>query len=111
MVKIAQTLVEGASEYERKSQRIDFAGLSGKHEVSAADPSIAHIYGPSPIPAAVVSTISIPFVANAPVEKKRFALRKAPQPAVIITPAEVPEAVEEKWFATVALRCIDSKTP
>ncbi|MEK6374073.1 MAG: hypothetical protein AABO58_15405 [Acidobacteriota bacterium] len=77
-MKIAQILVPGASEYERKSQRIDFAALSeAQHEVGVyADPrevrdaDIAHVYG-------------------------RAKLRT---PHVIDAEVALPEAVEELWF-------------
>src|SRR5688500_2073130 len=114
MVSIVQTLVAGASEYERKSQRIDRAGLSGKHEVTLVDAdevrtssaSVVHIYGPFPLPATVVSNSSVPFIANAPVASSRFSLRKPRQPAFIVSPLGppyelLPEAVEEKWFEPV----------
>ena len=52
-MKIAQIVVPGASEYERKSQRVDFAALSqAGHHVAVysdarepRDEEIAHVYG------------------------------------------------------------------
>lgn len=79
-MKIAQIVVPGASEYERKSQRIDFAALSeAQHEVGVyADPrevrdaDIAHVYG-------------------------RAKLR---MPHVIDAELTLPEAVEDLWWTT-----------
>lgn len=77
-MKIAQIVVPGASEYERKSQRIDLAALSeAQHEVGVyADPrevrdaDIAHVYG-------------------------RAKLRTL---HVIDAEVALPEAVEELWW-------------
>ena len=77
-MKIAQIVVPGASEYERKSQRIDFAALSeAQHEVGVyADPrevrdaDIAHVYGRA--------KVRLPHVVDAEVV--------------------LPEAVEEFWW-------------
>ena len=106
MVKIAQTIVAGTSEYERKAQRIDFAGLSAAHEVTLVEPGglrsayadVVHIYGPSHLSGSVVKGLAAPFVTNSEVSASRFSWRKPPQPAFIISWDLVPEAVEEKWF-------------
>ncbi len=72
-MRIAQIVAPGASEYERKSQRVDFAALSeAGHQVGVYDDAdIAHIYG----------------------RMKRVRL-----PHVIDAELDVPEAVEEAWF-------------
>ena len=50
-MKIAQIVAPGASEYERKSQRVDFAALSeaGHHvavyQSADVDGDLAHVYG------------------------------------------------------------------
>lgn len=83
-MKIAQIVVPGASEYERKSQRIDFAALSeAQHEVGVyADPrevrdaDIVHVYG-------------------------RVKLRI---PHVMDEEVALPEAVEERWFEAGSLQ-------
>jgi glycosyltransferase involved in cell wall biosynthesis len=76
-MKIAQIVVPGASEYERKSQRIDFAALSeAQHEVAVYDDArqaagdIAHVYGRA----------------------------KVRMPHVIDAEVALPEAVEEHWW-------------
>lgn len=103
---IAQIVLDGASEYERKSQRIDAAALAASFTV-VADPAaadLAHIYGPSPLPAAAVRRIAIPWVASAAPLRRRFDFRRAPLPRAILTPLRggygefVPEAVEDAWF-------------
>jgi hypothetical protein len=87
-MKIAQIVVPGASEYERKSQRIDFAALSEtQHEVGVyADPrevrdaDIAHVYGRA--------KLRIPHVVDAEVA--------------------LPEAVEEAFWSAAHERRFES---
>ena len=77
---IAQIVDTRASEYERKSQRIDFDALRATHDVRVGDTSgaqIKHVYAPR---------------AFAATTKRFFARREA------ITPFNVPEAVEEAYF-------------
>lgn len=79
-MRIAQIVAAGAGEYERKSQRIDFASLSqAGHEVavyddirSARDVQLAHVYGRA------AGRVRLPHVIDAEVE--------------------LPEAVEEGWW-------------
>jgi Glycosyltransferase len=106
---IAQLLLPGASEYERKSQRIDNAMLSAEHDVrvgTIAGADVVHVYGPRALDPAAVRDFTVPFVSNARVKAQRFAWRKVPQPARVITPLKetadylVPEAVEESYFGT-----------
>jgi Glycosyl transferases group 1 len=100
-MRILQIIDPAASEFEKKCQRVDFAELSPRHQVtvtgsirdtSGAD--IAHVYGAVPS-----ARLSIPYVASAPPAPSRLKLRPATQPAAIVSPAEVPEAVEERYFA------------
>src|SRR5256885_12059685 len=78
-MKIAQIVAPGASEYERKSQRVDFAALSeAGHQVAvyqsadvAAD--VAHVYGK---------------------------VRKLKTPHIVEGKLTLPEAVEEAYWAT-----------
>lgn len=45
-MRLSQLLLPDASQYERKSQRIDEAGLRGKHElVDTATADVTHVYG------------------------------------------------------------------
>ena len=76
-MKIAQIVAPDASEYERKSQRVDFAALSqAGHQVAVyqsadVEAEIAHVYGK-------VKRVRIPHVVDARLD--------------------LPEAVEEMWF-------------
>src|SRR5437588_3174098 len=89
-MKIAQIVAPGASEYERKSQRVDFAALSqAGHQVAvyqsadvAAD--VAHVYGR-------IKRVRIPHVVDAGLA--------------------IPEAVEEAWFAAGGSQLAASRKP
>jgi len=100
-VIIAQLVLPGASEYERKSQRIDFASLSAEHDVrigDAADADLIHVYAGDDMRV----DLKLPYVCNAHPKRRRF--RKTTQPERVITPLKdgpdtfIPEAVEEKYF-------------
>ncbi|MBK5258781.1 MAG: glycosyltransferase [Thermoanaerobaculia bacterium] len=107
-MRIAQTIIEGASELERKSQRIDFVGLSDSHEVvlvpsaslAGVSADLIHVYGPELLPAAPFIGLTIPFVASGRVARRRLAIRQPPQPRALVSPIDsLPEAVEELWFS------------
>jgi hypothetical protein len=72
-MKIAQIVAPGASEYERKSQRVDFAALSeAGHQVGVYDEAdVAHIYG---------------------------RVKRVRMPHVVDAELAVPEAVEETYW-------------
>ena len=78
-MKIAQIVTPGASEYERKSQRVDFAALSqAGHQVAVyqsadVDAEVAHVYGKA-------KRVKIPHVVDAELA--------------------LPEAVEEHYWTT-----------
>jgi hypothetical protein len=101
VVIIAQLVLPGASEYERKSQRIDFASLSAEHDVrigDAAHADLIHVYAPEEM----FVKLDRPYVSNGRLRRKRF--RRATPPERIITPLKgamsfIPEAVEEIYFA------------
>jgi hypothetical protein len=104
-VIIAQLVLPGASEYERKSQRIDFASLSAEHDVrigEADDADLIHVYAPDDMR---VDVKLLPYVSNVHPRRRRF--RRTAQPEHVITPlkdaanAFIPEAVDEKYFASV----------
>jgi hypothetical protein len=106
---IAQLLLPSASEYERKSQRIDFAALSPEHgfgEIANAD--IVHIYAPHDFDPNVVRDIGLPYVCSARPRSRRF--RKSVQPHTVITPVKettdtfIPEAVDETYFGNLEAR-------
>ena len=103
---IAQIVLDGASQYERKSQKIDAAALSDTHTVvsNPADAEIAHVYGPLLIPNDFLRKITIPYGAAGNPETGRFSLRKPPAPRFVITPLRgsagyVPEAVDDVFFS------------
>jgi glycosyltransferase involved in cell wall biosynthesis len=100
-VIIAQLVLPGASEYERKSQRIDFELLSAEHDVrigEAADADLIHVYAPE----VMRVELKLPYVSNVRPKRRRF--RRIAEPERVITPlketadAFIPEAVDEKYF-------------
>src|SRR5512138_1118043 len=93
-MRVAQIVVEGASEYERKHQRIDASG--GLEIVGVSDSEIAHVYAPPEFPASAVRDLRVPYVASG--TPRRTWLNHVSEPRLIITPENVPEAVEEIWF-------------
>ena len=100
---IAQIVLPGASAYERKCQRVDFAALSGGHEIVVASDvhavpaaDLAHVYGPSPLPARPFIGFPTPYVASSAPARRRFARRQPVAPRVV---TNLPEAVEEPYFA------------
>src|SRR4051812_14417394 len=106
---IAQLLLPNASEYERKSQRIDFAALSTEHEFGAiARADIVHVYAPDAFDPNLVRDIGLPYVCNARPRSRRF--RKSVQPHDVITPLKdttgtfIPEAVDETYFGNAVTR-------
>jgi hypothetical protein len=99
-VIIAQLLFPGASEYEKKSQAIDFASFSGEHVVrigNAEGADVVHVYGEG-----AIGELHLPYVSNARPKRRRF--RKTNQPRYVITPIKetletfIPEAVAETYF-------------
>jgi hypothetical protein len=101
-VIVAQLLLPGASEYERKSQRIDFALLSADRDVrfgDVSDADLIHVYAPDD----ARLDLTLPYVSNVRPKRRRF--RRTAQPERVITPLKdtidsfIPEAVEEIYFA------------
>jgi glycosyltransferase involved in cell wall biosynthesis len=107
-MRIAQIILPAASAYERKCQRVDHAALSGKHEVtlvpleeiSRGSADLAHLYATGELPKI---QLPLPYVASAPMPQTRWydalAGRRATPPRFVLSPPEVPEAVEDFWFA------------
>ncbi len=67
-MRIFHVVLPGASEYERKSQRIDFEALRGEHQIvvvddpqKAASADVAQIYGPPSWPANLPEAVSEEF--------------------------------------------------
>ncbi|HEV7484202.1 MAG TPA: glycosyltransferase [Thermoanaerobaculia bacterium] len=99
---IAQLVLPGASVYECKSQRIDFASLSSENDVrigDAADADLIHVYAPEEMRL----DVTLPYVSNVHPRRRRF--RRMKQPERVLTPlkdaadAFIPEAVDETYFA------------
>lgn len=112
-MRIAQIVVPGASDYERKAQLTDFSALSAEHEVEVLSPenlgmaegAVAHVYGPAVLPRRALRAIHLPYVASGKPQVSRLPFLKAPQPAHVVSPLRegagtfVPEAVGDGWFA------------
>jgi len=105
-MRIAQVLLPGASEFERKSQRIDEAALAGRHEVvvvslaevRGSGAQVAHIYASGELPRAAFVGFPIPYISSAEMKQTRWSWRKPVEPELIARPPEVPEAVEDAFF-------------
>jgi len=95
-MRIQQIVTPGATEFDRKSQRIDAAALPGVYV--EADPELVHVYGP------LAEVPSGRYIAGDLPRKRRFAIMKVRQPERVIAPMPadgrvvVPEAVEERYF-------------
>jgi hypothetical protein len=93
-MRVAQIILAGAAQYELKSQRIDAAlpGVECADVASGFD--LAHVYGPPTLPRL---RIGVPYVANAHMPQHWWQPRIA-QPRAVITPFDIPEAVEGAFF-------------
>jgi len=89
-VIVGQVVTEDAPQYERKCQRVDEAHF----EVDLDRAEVVHVYTGRTLP-----RIEKPFVANIGSTRRRFSFRRAGNPAAIVTPFNVPEAVEDRYFA------------
>lgn len=118
-MRIAQIILPGLSAYEWKSQRADHAALSALHEVTVVSPAgalssgaqVAHVYAAGELPGGAFVDFPLPYVASAGVRQSRLTSAWAPRwmpswigrtpvaPRVIVTPENVPEAVEDVYFA------------
>ena len=98
---IAQVVTADASEYERKSQRIDAAALAASgHTIveDVQDAEIVHVYAGRELPRLELRK---PFFANVGSKKRRFAFRRGAEPREIVTPFNVPEAIDDAYFETL----------
>ena len=86
---VGQVVTEDAPQYERKCQRVDAAHF----DVDPERADVVHVYTGRILP-----RIEKPFVANIGSTGRRFSFRRAGNPAAIVTPFNVPEAVEERYF-------------
>jgi hypothetical protein len=106
-VIIAQLLLPGASEYEKKSQAIDFQSFTGAHVVRVGETEgadVVHAYGPREFD----GELRFSYVSNARPKRRRF--RKSNEPRYVISPLRetpetfIPEAVAETYFGHDAER-------
>lgn len=114
-MRIIQIVLDGASEYERKCQRVDFAAFSAQHEVvvatagtvAAQHGDVAHVYGPRELPARLFRGFPLPFVASGDVATSRWPFLKPRVPTYVVSPLAasdvprfqmLPEAVEEAFW-------------
>ena len=121
-MRIAQVILSSATQYERKCQRVDHAGLSAQHEVvlttleAAADAGcdVAHLYAGAGIPGAGVVSFPLPYVSSAPVATSRWRLRKPVPPRYVVSPLAddsslLPEAVEDVYFRDAQTKRVASE--
>lgn len=87
---VGQVVTADASEYERKCQRVDAAHF----EVDLSRADVVHVYTGRTLP-----RIDLPFVANIGSTRRRFSFRREGKPAAVVTPFNVQEAVEEKYYS------------
>jgi Glycosyl transferases group 1 len=119
-MRIAQIVLPGASEYERKSQRADHAALSERHEVIAGSieavrglqVDVAHVYATGDLPAAAFVGFPFPYVASSDIRKSRWPWRRPVSPRHVVSPLAqdpLPEVVEERYFVLAAKRRTDGQ--
>lgn len=103
-MRIVQIVLPGISEYERKSQRADRAALAERHEVveTVRNADVAHVYSGMDLPRAEFVGFPLPYVATAAMSAARWSWRKPVEPRVIVTPENLPEVVDDPWFAASA---------
>jgi hypothetical protein len=110
-MRIAQIVLPGISEYEKKSQRADRAALAERHEFvdDARNADVAHVYAGSALPRSEFVGFPVPYVASAPMAASRWSWRKPVEPRVVVTPENLPEVVEESYWNPVA-KSLHAKT-
>jgi phosphatidylinositol alpha 1,6-mannosyltransferase len=83
-MRVAQITLRTASEYERKSQRVDRVALAAEHELVERGADVVHVYG-------------------AGVRRARLWAKTVPiTPLKDVAATYIPEAVEEQYFAPSA---------
>ncbi len=115
-MRIAQIILPGASEFERKSQRIDHAALAGAQEVvivtaeeaRASGADVAHVYATGELPSAPFVRFPLPYISSADVRRSRWPFRKPVEPDYVVSPIiekveqsryqPLSEAVEDAYF-------------
>jgi hypothetical protein len=117
-MRIAHIILPDASAYERKSQRADQAALGERHEIVVTSPAevskdiadVAHVYAGNVLPRADFVRFAVPYVASAEMIRSRWSLRKPRPPAIVVTPENLPEAVEERYFAPTIPKASTAET-
>jgi hypothetical protein len=113
-VRIAQIVLPGASEYERKSQRVDQSALSERHEVvvvssdamDSLEADVAHVYASDALPVAPFVGFRIPYVAPVSFAPSRWRWRRPTAPRQLVSPlgeVPLPESVEDRYFVKAAV--------
>jgi hypothetical protein len=108
-MRIAQIILPGASEYEKKSQRVDRAALAERHGVTvvavedaaSGSADVAHVYAGGELPAALFRRFPLPYVASADLRQARWPFGRAAAPRQVVSPLgeqALPEAVEDAYF-------------
>ena len=115
-MRIAQIILPNASEYEKKSQRVDHDMLAELHEVMVLDirhvtpagAQIAHVYAGGELPAALFRRFPVRYVANVDSATSRWPFGRPTPPDYLVSPiAEtsagdriqlLPEAVGDAYF-------------
>jgi Glycosyl transferases group 1 len=100
-MRIAQIVLPGASPYEIKSQRADRAALSERHELvdDVRNADVAHVYSSMALPRSAFVDFPVPYLSSAPMTPARWSWRKPVEPRVVVTPENLPEAVDDAYFA------------
>ena len=116
-MRIAQIILPSASEYEKKSQRVDRAALAERHEVvvipieeaATSGAQLAHVYATGELPSALFRHFPLPYVSSTDVQKSRWPFGRPVEPRYVLSPViekvegsrhqPLPEAVEEAYFA------------
>src|SRR5258708_40109888 len=88
-MRIAQLILPGASQYERKSQRLDAAQLAAAgHDVLLVDDptgfDLAHLYGPLTLPR---RRLTVPYLASGTM-RRGWGAPPMPPPPVVGGPGE-----------------------
>ncbi|HKR64812.1 MAG TPA: glycosyltransferase [Thermoanaerobaculia bacterium] len=115
-MRIAQIILPTASEYEKKSQRADFAALAGQHEVVVIAPEdaavsgahVAHVFATGELPRASFRKFPLPYVSAADIRQSRWPFGRAVAPDYVVSPVlekveqsrfqPLPEVVEDAYF-------------
>jgi ketosteroid isomerase-like protein len=98
-MRVAQIILPSASQYERKSQRADRAALSSPVQLvdEWRDADVAHVYAGAELPGDL--RIEVPYVSSHPMQHSRWRWRRSAEPARVVTWRDLPEVVEDAYFA------------